>query len=300
MAADTEPIPVHPRKKLRRKPPSPAKLQWSRLVADPSAFADILELYHYVILTEIPSSVTAACDAASKAFAVFFDSSTSVKNECVCRSPGKRCGYRQTSRSEGIADYCQRESYQVRGDSGSAQPWPSYAVAASAARCALQLEDVAQRCLAAALRGAPMPSRLDVEAMTLGPSVLDAFHYLGGPPPGTPDQGGTDGGATGEVLMYEHLDPGFLTLEPRASAAGLEVFEGETEEWRLIEPELGTGDLVVLACEALQRVTAGAIKGSLHRVVSSAERGPRYAIAYELRSLEPSSFAIGDEPLGRS
>merc|ERR1712187_614003 len=92
-----------------------------------------------------------------------------------------------------------------------------------------------------------------------------------------------------EILMYEHVDPGFLTIAPRASAHGLEVLDQESGEWCLVESELEDGDLIVFACATLQEITKGAIKGTLHRVIAA--DCERHAIAYELRCLEPSVFS---------
>lgn len=272
-------------------------LRWSTLLRSPSCFADALEKHRYVILTDLPDHTTGCCSAAASAMDSFFACESSAKRAFVCREPGVRCGYRVTSRSEGLANGCFRESYQVRGDAGRHQPWPSREVAVAASRCALALEELARRCLTAALRGAAPPSGATLDAMALGPSVLDAFHYAG-----------SDGPAAREhldekVLMHEHLDPGFLTIEPRASAPGLQILAERADgapgsEWRLMEPDLGPEDILVFACESLQRATAGAISGALHRVVESVTV-PRNVMAFELRDLAPCRFAIGRERLGQ-
>mmetsp|Transcript_69246 Transcript_69246/g.225556 ORF Transcript_69246/g.225556 Transcript_69246/m.225556 type:complete len:366 (+) Transcript_69246:159-1256(+) len=323
--ADTVAFPCSPSCKRQRlvssdRPPAP-RLKWSALVERPEEFAELLERHHYVILTSIPASVRTACETAAALMTEFFETSRpAAKRALVSRRQSKRCGYRVTSQAEGLSERCHREAFHILGDAGSAQPWPSRSTAVAAARCTHALEAVAHHCLAAALRGARMPSARQLREMDLGPSVLDAFHYLGSP--ATADFGRVHGDMAGatdftrsglfelsashngncseeEVLMHEHLDPGFLTLEPRASAAGLQVLEGQVGEWRMIEPELGPGDIVVLACEALQRITNGAIQGSLHRVVSVGGQ-PRHSLAYELRGLDPSAFAIGSERLRRA
>lgn len=283
--------PSPPAKRRRHQEETVATLvqvPWEALLESPARFADVLQRHHYVILKGVPHRVSTACGAAAAAMARFFtETSVAAKQELVCSHPPKRCGYRITTKREGVSEDCRRESYNVRGDVGPLQPWPSRSTAVVVAECARQLEEVAHRCLRAALRGAEPPSQQMLDELGLGPSVLDAFHYLG--------SGGTCGHGGRKVLMYEHLDPGFFTIEPRASAAGLEVFEGSEGKWRLIEPELGPHDLVVLASETMQRVTQGTIKGSMHRVVGSGEQ--RFSMAFEMRSLQRSCFQISHEIL---
>ena len=145
------------------------------------------------------------------------------------------------------------------------------------AACASELRAVALRCLGAALRDVPWPQDTEVH----GPSVFDAFRYV---PSNAPS-----------VYLAGHTDPGFLTLEPRASSPGLEVCDGQGM-WRVVEPLLSARDLVVFAGDALQGLTRKEVRSGWHRVVGGGV--PREALAFELRCVADEWFDIAPGPEG--
>ena len=84
-----------------------------------------------------------------------------------------------------------------------------------------------------------------------------------GPPPAAEDTG-----VEGEVPCPEHVDYTLLTIAPFATEAGLEVLDLERFEWML--PEEGqrcAPRAIVMAGEALEYMTKGAISATTHRVV---------------------------------
>ena len=245
----------------------PCLMPWDALAVRPSRFADVMERHGVVILTDVPRCVSTACAEAAAAAAAFFALDDAVKRAAVCRDRDLPCGYR--------AGFGHREHYHIRCDAGARQPWPPGDFAAKLSHCARGLKGVAEQCLDAALRQRARPT----DTHLLGPSVLDAFQY-----------GPKDDAA---VVLGGHHDPGYLTLEPRASAPGLQVLDAN-EEWQPVEPAMGAGDLVVFAGDALQLATGRKVKSCWHRVVGG--QRPRLALAFELRCLTEDAFNIVPSP----
>ena len=287
-----------PEPELEPPQQGPNTMPHSALTASPGTFFAILKQYRYVILTDLPPSVTAACRAAADCAEDFFVCTDDCqKKQHVCTDADLKCGYRH--------GHYGREHYHMRVDAAGRQPWPSQAFAAFASELVSELQAVAMLCLAAALRGEPpcpvqneqlgcsvrpnipfyylniAPHR--VQKRPLLRQVLDAFYYRPSP----------DHDLTAEpIVLQGHNDPGYFTIEPRASAPGLQILEGGTDEWVCVEPMLGPDDLVVFACEELQIATRGEIDSTWHRV-SSAPGSSRLALAFELRDyLGSTSSAI--------
>ncbi|KAJ7636274.1 Clavaminate synthase-like protein [Roridomyces roridus] len=62
-----------------------------------------------------------------------------------------------------------------------------------------------------------------------------------------------------------HTDLGSFTLLFRQPVAGLQIADPTTGEWRYVRPQ--NGMLTVNTCDALQLLTAGYVKSTVHRVV---------------------------------
>ena len=89
-------------------------------------------------------------------------------------------------------------------------------------------------------------------------------------------------GVEGEVPCPEHVDYTLLTIAPFATEAGLEVLDLERFEWML--PEEGqrcAPRAIVMAGEALEYMTKGAISATTHRV-AHAFGSRRYSCPYLL------------------
>ena len=117
--------------------------------------------------------------------------------------------------------------------------------APAASRASAALEDVGCLCLDAVLQGAQLPA---VQNAELGCSVFDAFWYH-------PLRGGdaieSDSSADEAIVLQGHNDPGYFTIEPKASAPGLQILDGDGK-WVVVEPLMGAEDLVVFGCEELR------------------------------------------------
>ena len=235
---------------------------FSSLCTDPSLFAHQLANHGFVVLTEVPHSISAPCQQADRAADDFFALEPDSKRACVNSNQASLCGYRETAA---------REHLHMRLDlAPTVQRWPDEQTRDSFMSCAAALENVAQQCIQAVLSidscAALPPSWAMFE--DLGPSVLDAFLY-------TPASGDDT-----SVALESHTDPGFFTVEGLASCCGLQM-RARTGEWRTVEPMLNTGDLVVFGGDSLRQITANVIKGSWHRVLAASV--PRRSVVYELR-----------------
>ena len=64
-----------------------------------------------------------------------------------------------------------------------------------------------------------------------------------------------------------HTDLGSFTLLFRQPVAALQIRSHKTGEWKWVKPQDGT--LTVNTCDALSLLTAGYVKSTIHRFVSS-------------------------------
>jgi isopenicillin N synthase-like dioxygenase len=79
------------------------------------------------------------------------------------------------------------------------------------------------------------------------------------------------GPAADPIVLAGHFDPGYFTIEPKATAPGLEIMDGANGQWVLVEPLLGADDLVIFACEELRCATKGYLSPTWHRVSTKQE-----------------------------
>eukprot|EP00967_Tisochrysis_lutea_P154217 scaffold305889_cov36-Tisochrysis_lutea.AAC.1 len=87
-----------------------------------------------------------------------------------------------------------------------------------------------------------------------------------------------------EVHMIDHVDPGLLTLTRRSDAAGLEVWDVQSEGWVALEQLAAPNDVLVFAGEQMQALSGGAIPAVRHRVLAPREQGvKRCSVVFELR-----------------
>jgi isopenicillin N synthase-like dioxygenase len=68
-----------------------------------------------------------------------------------------------------------------------------------------------------------------------------------------------------EPIARGHTDLGSWTLLFRQPVAGLQIKDYSTNEWKWVKPQDAT--LTVNACDALNLLTAGYVKSTIHRVV---------------------------------
>jgi len=69
-----------------------------------------------------------------------------------------------------------------------------------------------------------------------------------------------------------HKDMGMISLIPRASIPGLQVYDNDVMAWIDVERAIGENDIVCISCETLDRITGGYYCGSVHRVVTTVDR----------------------------
>eukprot|EP01127_Copromyxa_protea_P001828 TRINITY_DN11739_c0_g1_i1.p1 TRINITY_DN11739_c0_g1~~TRINITY_DN11739_c0_g1_i1.p1 ORF type:complete len:172 (-),score=26.62 TRINITY_DN11739_c0_g1_i1:29-520(-) len=88
-----------------------------------------------------------------------------------------------------------------------------------------------------------------------------------------------------------------ITLIPCASVPGLEVLDPSNHQWVQIEKwaSVEEGDLCVIGCRTLERVTGGFYRGNIHRVVGTKSR---QSMVFKMRA--PSSALIDINEYGSS
>ena len=72
----------------------------------------------------------------------------------------------------------------------------------------------------------------------------------------------------GKSNCCEHIDQGFVSLEPFSAVSGLEIFEKERREWIRTDDTqyMNEHDLILFCSETFQRLSDGKYRGTLHRV----------------------------------
>lgn len=81
----------------------------------------------------------------------------------------------------------------------------------------------------------------------------------------------------------EHIDQGFVSLEPHSSVSGLEIFLKDEAEWiRIDEPQyMKNNDLILFCSETFHRLSGGKYNGTMHRVGKNNK--PRLSMVYKMR-----------------
>eukprot|EP01084_Bolivina_argentea_P275768 470388_1 len=85
------------------------------------------------------------------------------------------------------------------------------------------------------------------------------------------------------VNCSEHIDQGFLSLEPISSVSGLEI-EYEKNKWIRIDDEkfnLNENDLILFSAETFQRLSGGKYMAAMHRVGKNDKE--RLTIVYKMK-----------------
>lgn len=95
---------------------------------------------------------------------------------------------------------------------------------------------------------------LGVLASGVSASVLQSFYYANSP---ALDENPNCG---------EHVDQGFLSIEPATSVPGLQVYDFAAGAWLDVDVSLAPTDLVLFGAESLQRFSNSEYKGTVHRV----------------------------------
>lgn len=134
----------------------------------------------------------------------------------------------------------------------------------------------------------PACGRLHEELLTIGREVLSWMaEYIRVPPeallscldtPSLQELDQDDFGAcvlrlcnyqlcASEEVFAEHSDASFLTVAPRSSAPGLQMWHAPTLAWQDVEHGLDTSDIVVFVGDFVEMLTKGFYKAALHRVV---------------------------------
>lgn len=241
-----------------------------------------------------------------------------MKRLSVCRVPGNKCGWRVNLggsreqyhiRCESAADPADAgcddlescsslllSSASTKGYSFAHQTWPANNdLHRAAPHCAEELRKIAETCIFAVLqRHAPSSStKLSLPCLpNLGPSVLDAFRYSSGGGSQEQQPAGPKSGGPAAVILMEHADPGLVTLEPRATLRGLEVWDTAGACWRCVESLLrplseSRCDLVVMVGERLEAAAGHGFRSCRHRVRQPppSQNSPRDAVVFELRCI---------------
>eukprot|EP00743_Colponemidia_sp_Colp-15_P011561 GILK01012932.1.p1 GENE.GILK01012932.1~~GILK01012932.1.p1 ORF type:complete len:286 (+),score=29.60 GILK01012932.1:121-858(+) len=82
---------------------------------------------------------------------------------------------------------------------------------------------------------------------------------------------------------FEHIDPGFMTIVPCSSTAGLSIFDSQTGIWQALEHWLAPHEhFIVFNGKMLQGISDNIYPSAAHRVDKAATR--RISMVYELRS----------------
>lgn len=81
----------------------------------------------------------------------------------------------------------------------------------------------------------------------------------------------------------EHIDQGFVSMEPHSAVSGLEIFMKKQAEWiRIDEPQyMNSNDLILFCSETLHRISDGRYQGTLHRVGKNNKS--RLSMVYKMR-----------------
>jgi len=83
------------------------------------------------------------------------------------------------------------------------------------------------------------------------------------------------------VNCCEHVDQGFLSIEPCTQVDGLEVFLFGKKEWVRIDKFMNKDDLILFCSETMERITQSHFRGVLHRVGPS--NAQRLSMVYKMR-----------------
>lgn len=168
--------------------------------------------------------------------------------------------------------------------------WPEELPAFRAATLALYkaLEEVGMTVLAAIARGLGQPETYFESAVKDGDSILRLLHY----PPVSPTAEGVRAGA--------HEDINVITCLLGADEGGLQLLRRDGVWVDVAPPE---GALVINVGDMLQRLTAGALPSTTHRVINPPpERRhlPRYSFPFFLHFapeflIDPSAIGVRTE-----
>ena len=254
--------------------------------ADPAAFAarigESFERYGFAIVADhgVDAAVIAQADAAARAFFALPDA---VKRAYHVPGSGGARGYTPfgTEAAKDASAVDLKEFWHVGrelpaghrfADVMTPNLWPAEIAGFEAAELALfaALDVAGGRILAAIARYLGLPADWFVDTVADGNSVLRLLHY----PPVPADAPGIRAGA--------HEDINTITLLLGAQEAGLELLSRDGV-WLEVAPPPGA--LVVNVGDMLQRLTAGRLRSTTHRVrnPAAARRGhSRYSMPFFL------------------
>jgi len=243
------------------------------LDSDPEAFADALggsfERYGFAVI-EQHGLDQARLDAALADAKAFFALPDVVKRAYHVPGSGGARGYTPfgVETAKGAASHDLKEFWHVGRDLPPGHPyrrympdnlWPAEVPRFRESLSGLyaDLDALGARILTAVAHRLGLDPHWFDDTVRLGNSVLRLLHY----PPVSLDA------ATGHVRAGAHEDINVITLLLGAEEAGLEILDREGN-WLPVAPPPGA--LVVNVGDMLQRLTAGVLPSTTHRVVNPA------------------------------
>ena len=93
----------------------------------------------------------------------------------------------------------------------------------------------------------------------------------------------------------EHVDQGFLSIEPATKVPGLQVYDFAAASWLDVDVALAPTDLVLFCAESLQRFSRSEYKGTVHRVGKDAQHRPRLSMVYKMRHRAIEEFEAASQ-----
>jgi len=173
-----------------------------------------------------------------------------------------------------------RDVFQIRPGEADPVPWPSDG----------SLEEEAMRVYGALWEAACGTVRL--LARETGHDADRLLHACS-PPESHPLEGSESSnlclfryrdefGYVKKQVCMVHQDQGFVTIVPRSTCPGLEVFDAEHEQFVPIERFLAENECIAYVGVAMEHAMAGRVRSLVHRVV----RSPgvvRYSMPFELK-----------------
>jgi len=266
-------------------PPTIASVSLARPLADiAAALGRSFEEYGFAIVSDhaVPQALIAGAAEKSRAF---FALPEDIKRRYLVPGIGGARGYTPfgTERAKGAATRDLKEFWHIGRDLPAGDPlarsmqpnvWPEAEVPGF--RATLQalyaaLDAAGGRVLAAIALHLGLEADFFAPTVERGNSVMRLLHY---PPVGA--------GEEGAVRAAPHEDINAITLLLGADEAGLELL-GRDGAWHPVAPPPGA--LVVNIGDMLERLTAGRLRSTTHRVVNPTGRAAqrsRYSMPFFL------------------
>merc|ERR1712196_306220 len=94
-----------------------------------------------------------------------------------------------------------------------------------------------------------------------------------------------------EEVFKEHTDASFLTVAPRSSAPGLQMWHGPSQSWLDVERAMDPSDIIVFVGDFVEVLTKGFFAAAVHRVVLRPEDATnRVSMPFLMRGQPKAEF----------